>query len=352
MSRRIVISLIRKDLTLYFRNRFFAFVSVLGVVAYAGIYLIMPNTVDETLDIGLYAPAVPPLFAELMEEGGLDIHTMDSEDALKESIIGGEYVAGLVLPADLIEKLTSGQKGQIRIYFTADAPTELRDAFSILFEELAFAMGGQPLNIEVSEEILGPDLAGMQIPLRDRMLPLFAVLILMVETMGLASLITEEVEGRTIQALMVTPMRVEGLFVGKGITGVGLAFTQAALLMAATGGLSWQPFLILITLLLGALLVTAIGFLVASVAKDMMSVMSWSILAILVLGVPTFSVMFPGTVAEWVKLIPSYYLVDTVHQVANFNLGWSEVGSNLLILLAFSVALLWLGTWVLRRRLT
>lgn len=187
MNRRIVIALIRKYLTLYFRNRFFAFISILGVVAYAVIYLIMPNTVDETLDIGLYAPTIPPLFAELIEDEGLAIHTLDSEEALKEAIINGEFVAGLVLPAELTEQLTSGQKGQIRIYFNVDTPAELSDAFSILFEELAFVISGQPLNIEVSEEILGPDMAGMQIPLRDRMLPLFAVLILMAETMGLAS---------------------------------------------------------------------------------------------------------------------------------------------------------------------
>jgi ABC-2 type transport system permease protein len=82
----------------------------------------------------------------------------------------------------------------------------------------------------------------------------------------------------------------------------------------------------------------------------MMSVMGWGVLAILILVIPSLNIALPGLVTGWIKLIPSFYLVDTVHQVINFGAGWADVGGNLLILLAFSLAFLALGVLALRRK--
>jgi ABC-2 type transport system permease protein len=211
---------------------------------------------------------------------------------------------------------------------------------------------GQVLTVEISAEVVGPDMLGQQIPTRDRILPFFAIFLILTETLGLSTLISEEIESRTAQALLVTPMTVKGLFLAKGITGVSLAFGQALLFMLATGGLNQQPLIILITLLLASLMVTGIGFLMASAGKDLMSVMAWGLPAIIILSVPAFGVMFPGTVSDWVMVIPSYYLVDTVHLSANFGLGWGDIWQNLLILLGFDIAFIGLGIIALRRKLS
>ncbi len=265
-------------------------------------------------------------------------------------MIEKEYQVGIALPDDFMQKLVAEEKPQVHIYLTADVPPEFREVYALLIEELSFLLSGRPLRIDANEEILGVDRAGNQIPPRDRMLPLFAIFILMTETLGLASLISAEVETGTLHALLVTPMRMEGLFTAKAVTGVGLAFGQAAVLMAVTGGLKEQPVLMLIALLLGSLLATGVGFLMASVAKDMMSVMGWGVLVMITLSIPSFNVLLPGLTSDWVHIIPSYYLVDTVHQVANFNAGWGDVAGNLLILLAFALAFLGLGILVLRRK--
>ena len=351
MNWRMIVTLVVKDVSLYFRNRFFALITVLGVVAFAGIYFLMPDTVEEQLTMGLYAPTLPAAFIEELQGGGAIVVQAESEDALKAAMLRGDYNVGVALPPDFAAKLTAGQRSQITVYFTSDFPDELKDSYAIVLQELAYVLTGQPLNVEVSEEILGPDMAGAQIPLRAQMLPLLAVIILMMETMGQASLISSEIEGGTLKALLITPLRIEGLFVGKGIMGVGLAYVQVVFLMGVTGGLSREPILILVALLLGSLLVTGIGFLMASVARDMMSVMAWGILAVVVLSIPSFGILLPGTISNWVQAIPSYYLVDAVHRVVNFDAGWSEVGANLLILLAFALAIFAIGVVVLRRKL-
>jgi len=349
MSLRIIGVLVAKDLSLFFRNRFFALITVLGLVVYIVIYFIMPKSVNENLEIGLYAPVMLSALEQMQGEG-LEIEGVESEELLKEGVTEGQYVAGIALPADIMEGFMSGQKPIISVYFASDVPEEIKTTVEVLIRELAYQQMGQALAIEVTEEILGTDMAGMQIPPRDRMRPLFAVLLIMMETFGMANLISEEVERRTINALLVTPVSVKDLFAAKGITGVSLAFVQAALFMAIIGGMSRQPLIILVALLLGAVLVTGASFIIAALSKSFMSVLGWGMVVLIILFIPAFGIMFPGTVTGWVKAIPSHYLVDTVHRVSNFGAGWGDAWYNLLVLLGFDLALAWIGIMALRRR--
>jgi ABC-2 type transport system permease protein len=350
MNASIIAALLRKDLVLFFSNRFFALITFLALFAYAILYYLLPAEIDETLELALFAPDLPtPLINELSEDG-LVIINMESEQALKDAVLEGRYPVGVVLPSDFVPKLISGQTGQVHLYFSADFDNEFKDMYAIIFTEIAYMISGKPLNIQVTEEILGDDRSGDQIAYRDRLLPLLVVMILTFETMGLASLIASEVSAGTLTALLVTPVKVEGLFVAKGILGVSLAFIQAFLLMAVVGGLSQQPLMVIVILLLGSVLVTGLAFLIASISKDMMSAMGWGMLAIVVLSLPSFSVLLPGSVTNWVKIIPSYHVVDPVYRIINYAPTWVEVGNNLLILAASALLVLALGVAVLRRK--
>jgi len=343
-------ALVAKDFTLFFRNRFFALVTPLALIVYIGLYFVMPRSVDETMDIGVYAPGGSAVVDDIQQQG-LRIHVAESVDELKDGVTDHDYVAGIVLPADLEEKLASGEKPRIDLYVASDVTEEAKEAVASLMREMIYALSGQPLAVEFSTEVLpGPDMVGEQIPPRDRMRPLFAVFLIVFETFGMATLISEEVEHRTIQALLVTPVSVKDLFAAKGITGMTLAFGQGALFMAFVGGLNDQPVIIILALLLAALLVTGIGFFIASLAKDMMSVLAWGLLALVILVIPAMGIMFPGVITGWAKVIPSYYVVDTVDRVANYGSGWPDIWQNLLILVAFSVAFLLVGMVALRRR--
>ena len=350
MNWQNVRALVAKDFSLFFRNRFFTVITVLGVVFYIAIYFLMPSEVDENLQIGLYSPVAFPVL-EQMEGEGLEVKSVESLEALEEGVIENEYVAGIALPADILTDFISGEKPKITLYFSSDLPDETKEAVVVLIRELAYQQAGQPLAVDISEEILGPDMLGIQIPPRDRMRSLFAVLLIITESMGLANLITEEVERRTLNALLITPVSVKELFTAKAIVGIGLAFVKAVLFMGIVGGLGGQPLIILVALVLGAVLVTGDGFIIAAVSKDFMSVLGWGVLGFIVLLIPSFSVIAPGVITGWVKIFPSYYLVNTVHRAANFGSGWGDVGINLLILLGFSLAILWIGITLLRRKL-
>lgn len=338
MNIQVIRTLVVKEVMIFFRNKFFAVITALALVFYLAIYFALPSTVDVEMEIGLYAEggASQETLARF-EANYITIVEAESEEALTESVEDGDYPGGLVLSDDQTD---------VKLYLSAKSAQEVNDAVEVLIN-MAFSES----RVNLTFEVLGYDLGGESLAMRERMLPLFAVLVLIMEVMGLSTLIAEERSNQTVQALLVTPMSIGDFFIGKGIMGVGLAFSQAFLIMLLAGGLSSEPLPIIAVLFFGAMLVTGIGFLIGSVGRDMMSNIGWMMLAIFVLIVPALTVMFPGTSADWLKIIPSYYIVDTVHRVVNFGAVWGDVWQNIVILSVFAVAFLALGVEVLRRRL-
>lgn len=355
MNARILGAVILKDLTLYFRNRFFAFITILGLVAYIVIYLLLPSGVDENLTLAVYAPTIPDAFVSFLSSNNVKIAKLESDEALQKAVINSEHVAGIVLTEDVISGIVRGDATTVTVYFASDAPQEIvsaiRTVLRLAFNQLSYRLSGNPLKLELHEEIVGPDMTGQQLAARNRLLPLLAVMMLVLEMMGLGSLIAEEVTSGTLRALLITPLNVAGLFTGKAVVGILLAFVQATILMLLTGNLRYEPLLILTTLLLSSLVVTGIAFLIASASRGMMSVMAWSMLVIIIMMIPSYGVVFPGTVTSWAKAVPSYYMFDTIHQVVNFGASWGAVSNNLLALLVMGIVFMAAGVFVMERKL-
>ena len=342
MNWRSVKAVVLKDLLLFSRNRFFVVITLLGLVSYVAIYWIMPNSVDETVKIGVYASEVPAALEQMGE--GLEIATADSEDLLREGVIDGDYVAGVVLPSN------EGDSGIITVFYTSDTLEEVRDFINLLIAEMAYQQAGESLSVSWQPQVLGEDRLGDQIPYRDKMRPLFAVMILASETFVLAGLIVEEAERRTSSALLITPMSVKDLFTAKAIVGVLMAFTQAFLFVLVVGGMVEQPLIMIAALFLGAVLVTGVSFLMAAFGKDFMTTMIWGVPVMLLFSIPALGVMMPSIISDWVEAIPSYYLTDTIYQSSVFASGWGEIWSNLVILAGCNVVILFLGILALRRK--
>ena len=87
MNFGIIKTLVAKDASLYLRNRLFAFLTMLSIVTFIVIYFVMPTSVDEELEIGLYAPVQPPVLELIQEEEGLAFELVESEEVLIEVIL-------------------------------------------------------------------------------------------------------------------------------------------------------------------------------------------------------------------------------------------------------------------------
>ena len=94
--------LVRKDLRLYFSNRFYTFITVFSLLGMIAAYLLTPRTVDETLRLGVYAPGDVGQAIDALGEG-------------EEGLEAGQY-----LLLDLHGRL----HGQGRVY-RSDAQVDL-----------------------------------------------------------------------------------------------------------------------------------------------------------------------------------------------------------------------------------
>lgn len=348
MNWRIIAAIVSNDMTLYFRNRFLALIGILSVVMFMVVYFVMPGTTPIT-DVALYAPVLPSAFAE-EELENTDFVMIDSESTLREAVANSDYFAGIVLPADIMEKFQQGEKADVIIYFSPETTEESRELVSVMVKGLAYKQTGQLASFDETEIVLGTDLLGEDIPLRERMRPLFAVMLLMIEMFGLANLISVEVQRRTVQGLLATPMRVRELFAAKGISGIALSLVPAVLFLTVVGGMNNQPLVIFTAMFLGAVMVTGISFLVAALSKDLMSILGWVFVVLIIMVIPAVGIMMPGTITGWAKVIPSYYLVLPVHQAVHYGSGWSDVGHYMLVLLGFDLAFISMGILALRRK--
>jgi len=343
MNIRIIKELAAKDIRLLLRDRFFLFISLLGLAFVIAAYLLLPGSVDEKIEMGLYAPEIPRLLSDELAAEGIVVKRKDSRPALKQAVAEGELSLGVALSA--------GENTQVQVFFAPEFPEEMQE-FSLLFmEELVHMLAGKGLPVEFEEIVLGPDMVGRQISVRQKLLPLFVIMLLLMEILGISSLMTTEIENGTLQALLITPVKLRDIFFSKGFLGVCLAFLQVLLLLFLVGSLKHQALIVLTALLLGAGLITGIGFLMAAASKDIMSIVGWVTPVFLIIMLPPFTVLFPGLLSGWIKIIPSFYLVDVIHKAANLNIGWQHNWVNLVSLLGFNMLFIWLGIQALKRRI-
>jgi ABC-2 type transport system permease protein len=355
MNTRLIRILALKDLKLFFRNGLFAMVTLLVLILLPAVYYLLPGEAEQFLTVGLYSPQNLPELVDQLSRRRIQVKPVESHQALLDQIEADELDAGISIDQAQHDALLAGQPSQIRLLLPAGAPREFIQSMMLLVRtaanEASYTFSGITYSLESEEEVLGPDRVGEPVAARDRLLPMFAIVLLLTETMGLAGLITEEVEQRTLRALRLTPASLSEIFTAKGIMSVGLAFIQTVLLVAITGGLSNQPLLVLLVLLLGALLVTGIGFLIASISRGYMSAIAYGTLALVLFGLPAFNLLFPGTASRWVSFIPTYYLVNALHLLMNFHAGLNEIALSLGMLAGMALAVLVLGVLALNRRL-
>ncbi len=402
---RLLLAILKKDFRVYSRNMIYLFLTVLSLVFFVIIFWLVPDTVDEDINFAI-TPPLDKLFSEgkaalaayglpeqvigqlgemeaAFEEEGLVLVEFEDEELLKKAISGelevyktdqGQYIThdpegdqkkpakvkkvslaiGISFPSTFLSDAVLGQKPTVTVFADAAVPEEIRNAMVGFIREMAYHLAGYELPVEPPAEetvILGRDRLGEQISMRARMKPMIAFFILMMETFALASLISNEVLQRTVTALLVTPVRVWHFLMAKTIFGTALAMGQAVIILALIGAFTaanWP--LLLLIVLLGSLLFTAVAMLVGAAGKDFIGQLMFSLLFLIPLMIPSFSVLFPGSVATWVSLLPSYPVVRLLSDVTIHGALWADSITFILYALVWVLVLYGAGLLVLKRK--
>lgn len=352
-------AMVGKDLQAFARDRFFMVVTFLGLAFYIGVLALLPATVEETVSIGVTGLDLPAAASAALGEGadqGLAVSTFEDSESLRAAVEGDAeetVAAGIVFPADFVADTVAGESVTVEVLVTADVPPEIRTAVTGMVREMAFLAAGEPLpvtRLDANEVVVGTDRVGDQVSIREQMRPLFAFAVLLTESLALATLVAGEIHTRTATALLVTPLRVGELLGAKAVVGTLLAFAELLVLLALTGTLQIAPGPLLLTSLLGAVLVTGVGLIAGSLGQDFLGIIGWSILFLVPMMIPAFTVLFPGSTAAWVTWLPSHGFVAALDGLANQGLSLDAVAGDLASLIAWSIAALGVGWVVLGRR--
>lgn len=356
MTRSLVGAIVRKDVREFSRNRFFVFVTLLGLVVWVAVFWFLPDQVDETVRIGISPSDLGAILptGEETEALGLAVVLYGSEVELRAAVVegGDDIVAGIAFPAGFLAPATEEEIPRVQILVPAGLPPEIQLLLEGSVSEIAFAISGipPPVDLATTAVVLGTDRAGAQISLQQQMRPLLLIMILMMETLALASLVAVEVQQRTVLAVLATPVRIIDFLSAKGILGVAMAFSEAALLGILIGAFTVNAPAIIVILLLGAVLVTGFGMIAGSYGRDFVGTLMVSMLFVIPLMIPAFAALFPGSVPLWVKILPTYGLVEAMIRVSVDGAGWGQILPALFLLAAWGVATFAAGVFILRRR--
>jgi ABC-2 type transport system permease protein len=355
----IVAAIVRKDIIEYTRDRLYVMLSVLSLIVFVAIFWVLPATVDETLVVGIRQTGMEELLSAVEAEEGTGIRFVEfatSEDlqAAVSGQSGTERVSlGMSFPESFLVDISAGRESSVTLYVDGAVPEETRAAMQSFIREIAYTLAGHDLPVTQPAQdtvVLGEDRAGDQVPLREKMKPLFAFFVLLVESFALASLISTEIQERTVTAILVTPARVRELLVAKGVFGTLLAFSQAIVLLLAVRAFVGSPLALVLAVLLGAVMMTGVGMISGSAGRDFLGTLFYGMLFMIPLAIPAFAALYPGVASFWVRLIPSHGLVQAISAAGPTGGGWSEAAPYLLMSLGWCVVLFAVGVVVLKRK--
>jgi ABC-2 type transport system permease protein len=360
----IIRAIVAKDLREFSRDRVWKILTPIMLIAYVGLFWLLPSTVEETLTVGVYQRGLGTVLeGSSAAERGLQLVEFDSPTSLAEAVASGESTAGetggdpiavgIAFPDDLIPAVAEGRATTVTVYVDSAVPSAQRTAMAAFVREIAYQLAGDVLPVSQLDPqvvVLGVDRAGDQVSPQDRMRPLLAILVLLVESIALAGLVAVEIQSRTAKALVATPATIGDLLAAKGLTGTLLAFGQVVIVLLLIGSFAQEPLLLLTGVLLGSVMMAGVGMLAGSAGRDFMTTLFTSVLFIVPLAVPAFAVFFPGAASAWVQVLPTYGIVQTVVGVTAYGLTWSGAAGYLLMSAAWCLALFGAGWLLLKRR--
>ncbi len=383
-SRLTIISwIVRKDLKEYGRDRLWAFLTALVLVAVVALFWVLPDDVDESITIGfsgLGEPAAARLLGDAGDAGLRFVQAADAEQL--RAVVAGDLVAwsgpdgfsllepdadgpegaskqpvaiGLAFPPDFESATAAGETTRVDVLVGGDVPPELRSTVEGIVKEMAYGIAGIPLPIDTSNPdeifvVLGEDRVGDQVTARESFRPMFVFLVLMMEMFVMSSLIAKEIQDRTVTALLVTPARTGDILAAKGISGALSGLVQAVILLLAIDSFGRRPLLVLTLMALGAVMVSGTAMIAGSAGKDFIGTMFYGMVFMIPLLIPAFAALFPGSASVWIRALPSYPLIEGLVGAITYGDGWVESGPRVLTLAAWCVALFGIGWVVLKRR--
>jgi ABC-2 type transport system permease protein len=339
--------LLDKELRHGTRNFIFVFATVIPVVVSLIVSLVFGNLFSQTPRLGILDAGRSQLVLTFQTQDYLDTRIYADAAALRYDVERGAVEMGIIIPIGFDAAVRSSGETDITIYFWGEGQTGSR---ATLITALA-------TNIASVAELDTP-VAVEAVPLGEteitswsvRLLPLLVLMsIILGGTLVPAVSLVNEKQGRTLQALIITPTSILEVLAAKALLGIGLSLTMGIVILVLNQAFGTNPFLLVMVLVLGASAAGVFGVMLGTLVRDMGGLFTVIKSLAILLYAPAIIQMVPQLPQGLAQIFPTYYLIAPIQDIALNGATWAEVSTQVLILIGL-IALLLVSLGVIVRR--
>jgi ABC-2 type transport system permease protein len=270
---------------------------------------------------------------------------------VQELVTGVSPELGIVIPEDFDRQLNEGNEIELMGYVMS----WVRDADrSVLVDEaegLLERVSGHPVRVVIEGNEIYPRGDAFGYPMLYSIGLVVGVLMLgMIMT---PNLMMEERQSKTIDALLISPIRNTHLVIGKALTGIFYCMILVLIGAIFSGGLILHLWLFIVAGIVGSLFSVAVGLLFGTLFETRQQMTLWVFLLSFPLMLPLFLTwmegLIPDNVIAFLKWIPSVEMGSLFRASFSENAGLANYGVAIVVVVGSALALIACVGWVLRR---
>lgn len=296
------------------------------------------------------------LRATLGDEVEVKLRGVASAEELRRLIAEERVDVGIVLPARFDDTLEGGDQPEVLVLAPETGGSGAQVVGSAL-EKTAMRMAGESPPIVLSRDVVEAERVGGLAVLTRLGARTYLILMLTVVYLSMACVLalpyslTEEVEKKTLDALLLVASYGQ-VVLAKALMGLVYALGGVAILMAVARIAPAEPLAYAVAVVVTAVVVVGIGLLIGGVFRSPAQLQTWGFVFLLPLIAPAVMVALPLPEAAQAAVLwlptahTSRLLVDATIGGDVFPAPWLSY----LVLFAWGVAAYGLLVWRLRRR--
>ena len=355
MNSRVITAIAGKDLVDAVRNRYLLIALLTPLLVAVALRLLVPDVNEmKTLKILVHDSGSSQLVTQLRAVPRIEIVDIGSPEAARDDLEKSKATGALVVPADFDANVAAGKQPELTVYVNTKKGGIEQASFRLLLEQQSMALVQQRRPLQLVWIDVGAE-SGSQpkraFNLDQMLLPLLLLLAFgMTGALVVPLLLVEEKEKRTLDFLLTSPARLSEVIAGKAFTGVVYSVLIAGVLLGLNRDLVGNWALTSLTIMLGLLLIVALGLLMGSLFETTMQVNTWASLVLLALLAPSFP--YPGSppvLDTAMRFIPTYYFVEAL-KLSLGGTSSSRMWVYMAVVLACTVVAFFAVTWSLRRQ--
>lgn len=329
---------------------------VISMIIMLSIMLLLPKMLPYIFDqplsaLAIYDESDSQRLTESLRSADISVKKVRSVEELGPILCGAMFPEiGLQIPVDFDQHLIAGEPIEIRGYACWSRRHQVSEVKPKLEDMLSQSLG-LPVAIHIDGNIVYPPSDGVLLVSLATVNSV--LLILMMGIFLVPSLLFEEKETKTMQALLVSPASIGQVVVGKALAGAFYILVAAVMIFA----ISWVEVIhwdmVALFVIGGGFFSVAVGLMMGSIFEKAQDMVGWMIaLLVILVGavlVKALGVELPILVQDIVTWIPSVALAEVCHAAFSEIVPSARIWTNLGAVLAVSLLLYALVIWKIRR---